>query len=77
VVLAHLVRVVTATATKESPTDATVTMTNPAKRVRGDYQEFRVRGGMVSWKGSPLIGSVQRMGDYAALADRSFWLACG
>jgi ParB family transcriptional regulator, chromosome partitioning protein len=23
------------------------------------------------------VGSVQRMGDHAALADRSFWLACG
>ena len=35
VVLAHLAGVVTATATKESPPDATVTMTNPAKRFRG------------------------------------------
>jgi hypothetical protein len=23
------------------------------------------------------IGSVQRMGDHAALANRSFWLVCG
>jgi len=49
---------------------------------RGPVQPMATRLGITRpmvwrWQQRFAEGSVQRMGDHAALADRSFWLACG
>jgi hypothetical protein len=54
------------------------------KNIRGGRRPLRacsvaLRQSHIRWAASALVatGSVQRMGDHAALANRSFWLACG
>ena len=46
-------------------------------RVRGWRQEADLNDKGTVWLLPAQQGSVQRMGVYAALADCSFWLACG